>query len=311
MNHTLFDLAGIRRILGMLGALPLAMAALPAQAETAVERQAEAAAAAAPHLRFMSAAKPVSVHYVHLKDDYQTSPILQAGLAQLKHAVAICVEGNRRLGRPANPPTAFPDQILHAHEFEYAAQNRTITYVMAYQVQMADDCRLLERASLTARLQSSKGKCTIDLDRKTADGECDAAGHADAPVRPRPPDAASQEAAMAAMAADPRMAKHMAALRKLPGAGGAAAGAAANAPRRTIAGVECRMVEALPGIRGCVSQAGGFVPSASTGMGMTLYREFAKYASTAVEAKFDLPLDAAIFTPYLGGGYAINRKGDK
>ncbi len=308
MNRAVFHLPRLFLRLRVLALLPLALAALPVRAETAVERQVESSAASAPHLRFKAAAKPVVVHYVHLKDDYQASPVLQATLAQLKHAVATCVEGNRRLGRPAKPPTAFPDQVLRAHEFEYAAPNRSITYVMSYHVQMADDCSLLEKASLTARLQSSKGKCTIDLDRKTAEGVCDAAGHADAPVRPRPANAASMEAGMAALAADPRMAKHMAALRQVPGAG---AGGPANAPSRTIAGVECKMVDALPGTRGCISQAGSFVPGANAGMGMTLYREFAKYVSSAVEAKFDLPLDPAIFTPYQGGGYTITSKGGK
>ena len=289
-----------------LALLPLALAALAGQAGTAIERQAEAAAATAPHMRFQPSAKPVTVHYVHLKDEFQSSPTLQAGLRSLKQGIAICVEGNRRLGRPANPPAALPDQILRRHDFEYAAPNRSITYSMSYHVQMADDCSLLERATLTAKLQSSKGKCVIDLDRKTAEGICDAAGHADAPTRPRPANGAGPDAGMTALAADPRFAKQLAVLRQLPGAG-----STVNGQRRTIAGVECRMVEGIPGVRGCVSQAGSFVPAVGAGIGMTLYREVAKDVSSAVEAKFDLPLDPAIFTPYLGGGFTITGKGGK
>lgn len=286
-----------------LATLVPALVVMPAQAETAVERQVEITARTAPHVRLAPASKPVVVHYVHRKDDFQSSPVIQAGLQQIKQAVALCVEGNRRLGKPANPPTIFPDQVLRSHEFEYAAPNRSIIYNLNYHASMADDCSLIETASLTAKLRSSKGSCLIDLDRKTAKGACDANGHANAPARPRP-DAAGQQAAMAA---DPRMAKLMAMLRQSPGAS-AGAGAAANAQRRTIAGFECKMVDALPGARGCISQAGSFVPISSAGMGMALYREFAKYTSIAVEARFDLPLASAIFTPYLGGGYTITSK---
>lgn len=300
MKQTLFHLP-----MRGLAALLLSLAALPGQAGTAVERQLEAMATSAPHQRLGSAPRPITVHYVHLKDDYQASQILQADLRRLKTAVALCTEANRRAGKPANPPRVFPDQVLRSHEFEYAAPNRAITYFMTYLVQMDDDCSLIELANVKAKLHSGKGTCQIDLDRKTAEGVCDAGGHADAPVPPRP-DPAGMEAAMAALAADPRMAKQMAIVRQLQ-----SPAAMAKGPRRTIAGFECRMDAPLPGIRGCISQAGSFAPASSAGMGMTLYREFAKYTATAVEAKFDLPLAPAIFTPYLGGGYTITSKGGR
>ena len=47
-----------------------------------------------------------------------------------------------------------------------------------------------------------------------------------------------------------------------------------------------------------------FVPS--TGIeGVTLTRTVASMTSTAVDAKFDIPIDPAIFTPYRTGGYRI------
>ena len=284
-------------------ALTLALAALPCQAGTALERQAEADAKTAPHQRLGPVAKPVLVHYVQLKDDFQASPIVQGGVRQLRELLPICVEGNRRLGRPVNPPPALPDQVLHTYRYDYAAPNRTIIYTLNYRATMADDCSLLERIELNAKLHSSKGTCVIDLQRKTAKGVCDASGHADAPVKPPPGDAASLQAALAPLAADPRMAKQIAALRQLPGAGKPVEGA-----RRTIAGVECRMIEPLAGARGCISRAGSFVPTANAARGMSLYVDVAKEVLVATQARFDLPLDPAIFTPYLNGGYTISGK---
>jgi len=284
----------------------LALAALPCQAGTTLERQAEADARIAPHQRLGQVAKPVLVHYVHLKDDFQTSPIVQGGVRQLRELMPICVEGNRRLGRPVNPPPTLPDQTLRTHRFEYAGPNRTIIYTLTYHATMAEDCSLLEWIELNARLRSSKGNCTIDLKRKTAEGVCDATGHADAPPQPLRGNAASLQAALAPLAADPRTARQIAALRQLPGAGKPVEG-----PRRTIAGVECQMMEALAGARSCISRAGSFVPTANAANGMALYIDVAREVMVATEARFDLPLDPAIFTPYLGGGYTITGKGGK
>ncbi len=287
-------------------ALTLALAALPCQAGTTLERQAEADAKTAPHQRLGPVAKPVLVHYVHLKDDFQASPVTQVTVRQLRELIPMCVEGNRRLGRPANPPPTLPDQPRRSHTYEYAGPNRTITYTLNYHATMAEDCSLLEGISLNAKLRSSKGTCLIDLKRKTAKGVCDASGHADAPSRPPPGDAPSLQASLAPLAADPRMARQIAALRQLPGADKPMAG-----PRRTIAGVDCQMIEPMAGTRGCISWAGSFVPTVNAARGMSLYVEFAKEILVATEARFDLPLDPAIFTPYLDGGYTITGKDAK
>ena len=287
-------------------ALSLALAALPCQAGTTLERQAEADAKTAPHQRLGPVTKPVLVHYVHLKDEFQTSPLTQGGMRQLRQAVPFCVEGRRRLGLPVNPPPSLPDQLRRSHTYEYAGPNRTITYSLNYHATMAEDCSLLEGISLNAKLRSTKGTCTIDITRKTARGVCDATGHADALPKPAGGDAPSLGASLAPLAADPRMAGQIAALRQLPGADKQAAG-----PRRTIAGVECQMIEPMNGIRGCVSRAGSFVPTVNAGRGMSLYVEFAKDVMVATDARFDLPLDPAIFTPYLSGGYTISGKGGK
>lgn len=310
MKHTVSRISRLPHIVRFVAVLALALAGLPGRAGTPVERQLEAMAKTAPHLRFGPAAKPVTVHYVHLKDDYEASQTRQAELRRFKEGVTFCVEVKRRLGRAASLPAAFPDQLLRTHEFTYSTPNRAITYVMNYIVRMNDDCNLIERTDHTAKLRSSMGECVIDLDRKTAEGVCDATGHAAAAARPRAPQAGNFEAGMAALAADPLMAKHMAALRQLPRPG-AGTSPQPNAQRRTIAGFECHMIEPIPGERICVSNVGSFVPAVGGGLGMTLHREFATYTSTAVEAKFDLPLDAAIFTPYLGGGYTITSKGGK
>jgi hypothetical protein len=283
-----------------------ALCAHAAHAATAFERQADAPIA--PHQRLASGGASVTVHFVHLKDDYRDSPAQAAFLAQLKQAVAICTEGRRRQGLPVNPPHAFPDQVGHAHEFTYAAPNRSISYFIGYLAQMGEDCSLLETETATARLQSGKGQCDIDLKRKTAAGVCDPGGHADA-VRPRtPPGRADYERNMAALAADPRMAAQVAAIRQLTS--GAATGPAAG-ERRTIAGFACEMMSGMPGIQSCISKAGSFVPAGTGGLGVTLYRALGTETSTAVEAKFDMPVGAAIFAPYVQGGFSIRQKGGK
>jgi hypothetical protein len=267
-----------------------------AHAMTATEHQVDAASA--PHLALAAARKPVTVHYVHLKDDYHNNPMAKTHLATLKQTVATCVAANRRLGRPVHAPTEFPDQYIRNHEFEYSAPNRRIVYTVGYSVEMADDCSLVEMEKRDAVLTSSKGTCEIDLVNKKASGVCDATGHADAPPFPRAPSRAQNDAAIAAMQADPRMAGQAALIRQL-----------ANAPRgpaarRTVAGHVCEVVDGIGGIQGCVSKEGSFVPSTGT-EGVTLTRTVASMTSTAVDAKFDMPIDPAIFTPYRTGGYRI------
>jgi hypothetical protein len=287
-------------------ALILTLAAPLAPAMTAVERQVDAASA--PHTALGRTAKPVIVHYVHRKDEYANSPTLRAQLDVLKHAVAVCVEGNRRLGRPAHPPAAFPSQFLRVHNFDYSAPNRNIVYTVSYGVQMADDCSLLESERRNAVLSSTKGECRIDLVEKKAEGECDARGHADAAPRPRSLTRAQYDATTAALAADPRLAERMNAVRQLTGL---APGAAAAAERMTIAGHVCEVVQPTPGGAGaCVSKEGSFIPAAGT-EGVILMGIFGPEKIKAVDVKFDMPVDPAIFTPYLSGGYTITSGRDQ
>lgn len=285
---------------GALLALCLSQAAAPAHAGTAFERRVDAAPA--PHLAVKPGPKAVTVHYAHLKDDYRDSPGIRSNLADLKQKVAFCMDANRRLGRPVRPPAEFPDQILRVNEFEYSAQNRRITYSVAYIARMADDCSLIEAEERNAVLSSVKGECDIDLVRKTARGVCDARAHADAVAPPRAPGRAQMDKTMAALAADPRMAEQMAVLRKLAGP------PAAAGPTRSIAGHACETVQGMGGIHGCVSKAGSFVPTVGV-EGVTLQRTVGKESSTAVEARFDMKADPAIFAPYLNGGYTITAEG--
>lgn len=281
-------------------ALCLLQATAPAHAATAFERRVDTAPA--PHLALKPGAKPVTVHYVHLKDDYRDSPGIKSHLADLKQKVAFCVDANRRLGRPVRPPAEYPDQALRVNEFEYSAPNRRITYSVAYTVRMADDCSLVEIEERSAVLSSAKGECDIDMVRKTARGVCDARAHADAVTYPRAPGREQMDKTMAALAADPRLAEQMAVLRKLAGS------AAAAGPKRSIAGYACETVQGMGGIHGCVSKAGSFVPTVGV-EGVTLQRTVGKESSTAVEAKLDMKTDPAIFAPYLNGGYTITAEG--
>jgi hypothetical protein len=277
----------------------LVLAISTAGAMTAAERRVEAATA--PHLALGSAGKPVTVHYVHQEDDNRDNRMLRMALDNLKRTVAVCVEGRRRLGQPAHPPAEFPDRFARGHSFEYAAPNRRITYAVSYLAGLADDCSLREVEQRTARLSSTKGDCDIDLVHRTASGVCDATGHADAPRAPVParPSRAQHDAAVAAMRADPRMAAQAALIDQLANA------PVGPGPRRTVAGHECELIVGFNGgVETCISREGSFVPSTGTD-GVTLMGNMATFKSTAVEAKFDMPVDAAIFTPYRTGGYTI------
>lgn len=265
------------------------------RAETVVERRVDTAPA--PHLALDASAKPVLVHYVHLKDDYRDSALLDTMLNTYKKQSAACVMLRQRAHLPAHPPAVLPDQVLRQNEFEYAAPNRSIRYIVNYLVGAADDCSLIEIESAGATLTSSKGVCKIDLTKKTATGVCDVNGHADA--RPRAQPTRAQQAQTAtALEADARMAERMAMIRQLS--------ARSTPGQRSVAGYPCETIEGAPGNRICVSHAGSFVPTADTGFGVTLHRVFGTQTSTAVEAKFDMPVDPAVFTPYLEAGFTIN-----
>lgn len=276
-------------------ALLLGSVLFPAQAMTDVEKRVDTASA--PHLALKAAGKPMLVHFVQSKDDHR-GEILASGLADLKQKVAFCVEANRRLGRPVRAPRAFPEQVVRANLFEYSAPNRRITYKVAYNVGMAEDCSLIETESREASLSSLKGSCEIDLVRKTAHGVCDSKGHADAVRPPLAPGREQQEKTRAALEADPRMAKQMAVLRRL------SANVPAGGAKLTIAGLECEVVNAMASTSGCITRAGSFIPTVGI-EGVSLLGHWGPLGTTAVEAKLDMGVDPAIFTPYANGGFTI------
>jgi hypothetical protein len=284
-------------------ALGAALAASPVHAKTAVEQRVDTAPA--PHLALRQGGKPgavpIVIHYAHLKDEFRDSPMGKSHLADLKQKVAFCVATNPRIGRPVRAPAEFPDQFGRANQFDYFAPNRKITYAVTYSVRMAEDCSLIETEERNATLVSSKGQCKIDLVRKTAQGLCDGGAHADAVAYARPPGPGQQEKTRAALEADPRLAERMAVLRRLTAA---TASAPAGGARRTIAGLACQVQHGTAGIEGCASKDGSFVPFIDV-EGVTLQYKFGAETMTAVEAKLDMQADAAIFAPYLTGGYTI------
>lgn len=282
-------------VLAALLALGAACAAAPAQAMTAVEKRVDTASA--PHLALNGAGKPMLVHFVHAKDDHRLE-IGASQLADLKQKVAFCVEANRRLGRPVRPPREFPEQALRANLFEYSAPNRRITYKVGYLAGMAEDCSLVEAESREATLHSTKGTCEIDLVRKTAHGQCDAGGHADAVRTPPGPGRAQQDKTRAALEADPRLAKQMAVLRRL------SADLPPGGAKRSIAGLECEVMHAMAGASGCITRAGSFIPTVGI-EGVSLQGHWGPTGTTAVEAKLDMPANPAIFTPYVNAGFTI------
>ncbi|MDN4059683.1 hypothetical protein QPK31_15765 [Massilia sp. YIM B02769] len=278
-----------------LPALLLGCALSPAQAMTAVEKRVDTASA--PHLTLGGGGKTMLVHYVQSKDDHRVG-ILASNLADLKQKVAFCVEANRRLGRPVRAPREFPEQVGRTNAFEYSAPNRRILYTVNYSVRMADDCSLVETEDREASLSSVKGSCEIDLVRKTAHGVCDRGGHADAVRTPLAPGREQQEKTRAALEADPRMAKQMAVLRRL------SANVPASGEKLTIAGLECEVVNAMGSTSGCITRAGSFIPTVGL-EGVSLRGHFGGLGTTAVAAKLDMPVNPAIFTPYVNGGFTI------
>jgi len=257
--------------------------------------------ASMPHEQLTSGTK-VRVHYVSrrvvgamgLRD---TVPVLQKQVRE-------CVASLQREHRPVNPPTAWPEDSMHENRTDsYYAKNRGITYEhgVYFSVNQAD-CSLLELESRTARLQSTKGVCEIDLIKKTAHGVCDAKGHADA-------------AYMAPVAPDPTFIAER--IKTNPGLAALAA-LGGNAPlvpkptgaSKTIDGVKCEVTVGGGPFAGtlCFMRGGSFVPSAmAVDSGeIIMDGDLGQHGLiTGRRAKLDALVSDAVFTPYLGQGFSV------
>jgi hypothetical protein len=284
----------------------LLLAACAAGATTTQEQQ--LFKSPSPH-QTAGAGSMVTVHRARLEGYSDIGDGNAAALAALKKEVQQCVASHRP--GQARPPTAWPDYRSATRTDEYVAVNRRIVYTsgVGYVVHPAD-CSLISEVVASATLSSDKGSCQIDLNHKIATGNCDRAGHADAP-QPRPPGPGKDEV-LRQMAANPAMAAMVAQMKQMRQYDLVRTG-----QQRTIQGARCEeWRQPVPGSTQvgtfCYASGGALVPygvrdghlggllidSATTG----------GWQLKAVEVKLDTQVSSAVFTPYLAAGFTIEKE---
>lgn len=260
-----------------------------------------------PHTQLAQGGPSVKAHYVRLHTDASESNIPSTMADSFKQNMLVCVKAKQKIGVRTTPPAAFPQFATGVHKDTYVAANRQITYLRQYMAVVSEaDCSLKEIESHTATLSSARGSCKIDLTARTAQGQCDAALHASAPVQGAAPGNAGMQEQMARMAADPRTAAAAAQLqRMMAGAGpGANAVAGPSGVRRHVLGIECEVFNGAAGSSVCRARGGSF----QNGAGVVLEDRIAGTSvSTAVQARLDAQVNAAVFAPHAGGGYRVNQ----
>lgn len=118
------------------------------------------------------------VHYVRLSGHGGDNAVNRANLAASYKA---CAETQAAFGRPHEPAPVLPPIVqTHSAEIYYAA-NRTLT-LKEGTLHFIDPqtCALAQRPHRMLELRSRAGRCDVDLLKKEAWGECDAALHAKA-----------------------------------------------------------------------------------------------------------------------------------
>lgn len=281
-------------------AIALAMAAFaePAAASTALEKK--VLTYPMPHSALPSGGPRVKVHYTRIHLNPQGYKAVEELAKGLKQQIALCVGLRRQMKAPANPPSEMLDFALGLHRDTYLANNREITYERRAAFKMNDDCSITGTEHHEAILSSSKGSCRIDLTNKTAAGDCDRTGHADALANPPVPriGSAEKKAMMERMARDPRTAQYAKQMQALQGKDAGDTGR-----KKTILGIECDVVT-LSGVLAstqCYAHppAGSAAGDAGAG-GILLELKSENGNSEAVEAKLDADVSSAIFVPYAG-----------
>ena len=260
-----------------------------------------------------SGGTPVKVHRARLEGYFEGKTGNAAALADLKKQVGACTKSLAASGRALHPPTEWPDYMMVEREEQYVAANRSIRYTSGatYGVSGAD-CSLVSEVVSMATLASSKGVCKIDLAKKTARGDCDPSGHADAAPERRGPVQPSAEI-MKMMASNPAIAAAMPQLKDL-GAMNAVRGG-----QRTILGVRCNVWIQPVDSEGtkatlCYAVGGSFLAPRAVdpdGFGGLLLESTTPqgYQLKAIDARLDTEVGNAVFAPYARGGFAINADG--
>jgi hypothetical protein len=287
----------------------LALTGMPAHATSPQEQT--IFSAPLPH-QLHAGGPMVKVHRARLDGylDFENGDA--AALAELKERVQQCTRALAASGRALHPPTVWPDHMSSHRDDQYSAPNRNIRYTsgVSYVVN-GNDCSLIAEIASSAMLSSSKGVCKIDLVRKTARGECDASGHADA--RPEPQVQDGMADVIRKMAANPAMAAAAAQLTAAVGTGAVRGG------QRTVAGVRCTDWRQQIDPQGtiatlCYATGGSFVPFRAVnqeGLGGLLLANTTPHGLQlkAVDARLDTQVGNAVFAPYMAPGFTLERSG--
>jgi hypothetical protein len=261
-----------------------------------------------PHEKLGVGRESAKVHWVRLQGYFDGVKGHAAMLDELKEGVQICIRAAQLAGRTTRPPQVWPDYVHSNQSDTYDAANRTITYgtTLLYTVNHAD-CSLVENRRVVAKLASAKGFCEIDFTNKTAHGVCDALGHAEAPSLTRL-DSQAQIPSSKTVATNAQMQATRSAMEKAM----KQFGPVKTGERKTIAGIECDVLRHVLGTDGttCISHGGSFAGwhagPGFTGSGMELELSgVGGLNARAVKAQLDASVNAAVFAPYLGGGFQI------
>jgi hypothetical protein len=142
---------------------------------------------AAPHTTAPKSGAKVIAHYATLTGYFEGQPSNAERLVKLKGPdLDLCVKRASVMGLPINLPTEWPDFFIGTRTDSYVTEHYNIIYNQGWAYAGYNtDCSLIEHSGRTAILASSAGLCTIDLDAKTAKGQCDMAAHRTA--KPHPP----------------------------------------------------------------------------------------------------------------------------
>jgi hypothetical protein len=259
-----------------------------------------------PHQKLAAGRDSVKVHWARVHGYVQGKDGPEALLNDLKERFRDCAQLAREAGRDPQPPKEWPDYVQSIQSEIYQGTNRTIRYdtTLLYGISPMD-CRLTESRGAVAKLWSMNGVCAIDLVEKRADGACDSKAHAAAPVE-SPYTHARATSPNGGNANDPQV---QVALKKAM----QQFGPVATGERKTIAGIECDVLTLKVGVESseCISRGGSFAgwhgTPRWTGAHLILESSWVGgIYSRAVEAKLDAQVNAAVFAPYLAGGFQVN-----
>lgn len=249
----------------------------------------------------------VKVHRARLEGYSELGDGNAAALTELKQQVQQCLARQPQ----ARPPLAWPDYRAASRSDEYVAANRRITYTSSVgYVVHPQDCSLISEIVSTAVLTSNKGNCSIDLNHKTASGNCDRSGHADAPLPPPP--GPGKEELLRQMERNPAMAAMVAQMKQMREYDLQRTG-----EQRTLLGARCDVWrQKVAGTRDistfCYATGGSLVPyGAREGRLGGLLIDSATtrgWQLRAVDVKLDTQVGNAVFTPYLASGYSIDKE---